>query len=68
MMKIKWKGPGDALARSPGTKKERQMEPTSFTQTYATSREIQTRYLRRSCGLDEQTARLVAALHYGEDR
>jgi len=67
-MSRKWKRPGDALARSTRADKERQMEPTSSAQTYATSREIQTRYLRRRFGLDEQTARLVATLCFREGR
>ncbi|WP_135507043.1 hypothetical protein [Roseovarius aestuariivivens] len=67
-MSSKWKRPGDALARSTGAEKENQLASTSFTQTYATSRELQTRYLRRRCGLDEHTAHLIAMLHFGEGR
>lgn len=65
-MRSRWGNPGEALQRDTGARKDHQeMKPS---QAYATSLEIQTRYLRRRCGLDDRRARLVASLYFGEGR
>lgn len=64
-MSQKWKRPGDAVQRILKADKERQMASTSLPQTYLTSRDLQTRYLRRRCGLTKPQAQVLATLIWG---
>lgn len=67
-MNLKRKRPGDALQRISGAEIESPMNKTSCPDTYATCRDLQTRFLRRRCGLDDRTAGLVAGFCFGEER
>ncbi len=65
-MSQRWKRPGDARQRTTGASKDSQMGTTFLPETYATCRNLQTRYLQRRHGLDERTARMIAGLCFGE--
>lgn len=67
-MRSKWKCPGDALQRIPGTEIKSSNDATFAYGIYPTFSDLQTRRLRQRFGLDEHRARLLAALCYGEGR
>lgn len=67
-MSHKWKRLGSAVQRTPKAEVGSQSGSTTMDQTYATSRELQTRYLRQRFGLNQRTAVLVAGLYFGEGK
>lgn len=67
-MSSKWKSPGDAVQRVPGANIKSRRETTFTSAQYPTCSDLQTRRLRHRFGLDEDRARLLAALYYGEGR
>ncbi|WP_137701653.1 hypothetical protein [Marimonas lutisalis] len=67
-MSHKWKRPGNALQRTAGANLDGLWENSSIQPTYATFRDLQTRYLQRRHGLDKRTARMLAGICFGEER
>ena len=67
-MSRKWKRPGDAVQRMTGAKMNDHRNRTLTGDTYANCGDLQTRYLQRRHGLDERTARMIAAFCFGEGR
>jgi len=67
-MSSKWKSPGDARPRFTRAKMISHRETTFTPAQYSTRSDLQTRRLRQRFGLDENRARLLAALCFGEGR
>ena len=62
------KCPEDALARISGAQVDNPIPGSSEDHQYAKCRGFQTRRLRSRWGLNYSTARLIALLHFGEER
>lgn len=67
MRDVRNKYPDRALERTAGMEADHPRASNNLPQIYASSGDLQTRYLRRRFGLSSHRAGLIAGLFFGED-